>query len=142
MVKAITHIIKNDATAGPLIGANIANDTKKVYPIIATQKEALPLVTVWQVGRKPEFCRGQRPSTFNMTYEVHVFATDYDELNDISVAIIDAIEEADISNEINGVRFTDRIRNTDMRDVGYIEEYKAYSKMLLFEAPVYEDQAT
>lgn len=142
MVKAITHIIKNDGDCAALIGQNEAGDTVKVYPMIATQKEALPLVSVWMTGRKPEFCRGQRPTTFNYTYEVHVYSGDYDEAEAIMAAIINALEETNISPVINGVKFTDRVRNVDSFDKGYIEEYKAYNRIGVFEAPVNEDQAS
>jgi hypothetical protein len=142
MVKAITYILANDATVATLVGQNAAADAVKVYPVIATQTESLPLVTVWQVGRSPEFCRGQRPTTFNYSYEVHVYAGDYDVAGAIAEAVIDAIETAVISSAINGVNFTDRIRNTNSKDGDYIKEYKAYWKILTFEAPVNEDQAT
>jgi hypothetical protein len=142
MVKAITYIIKNDTTAGGLIGANEADDTKKVYPVIATQTEEYPLVTARQTARVPEYCRGQRPTTFNYEYEVTVYANDYDQAGEIAEAIIDAVEESSINAPINGVTFTDRIRNTNMVDADYLEEYKCYAKIITFAAPVYESQTT
>lgn len=142
MVKGITYILVNDSTVATLVGMNAANDTVKIYPVIATQEEALPLVTVWQASRSPQFCKGSRPTTFAYGYEVHVYAKDYDQAGDIAEAIIDALEDANISAPINGVTFTDRIRNTNMQDGEYIDKYKAYMKVLSFEAPVNEDQAT
>jgi len=142
MVKAITYIISNNATAAALIENNSAGTTAKVYPVIATQREIYPFVNVRQSGRTPEECRGQRPTTFNYTYEVTVYAEDYDQAGDIAEAIIDALEDANISSPINGVTFTDRIRNTDMVDADYVEDYKCYAKTIFFAAPVYENQAT
>jgi hypothetical protein len=142
MVKGITYILVNDATVTSLVGENAAGDTTKVYPVIATQDEAMPLVTVWQVARTPQFCKGQRSTTFNYGYEVHVFAKDYDAAVAIGNAIIDALETQDISSPINGVLFTDRIRNTDSKDGDYIEQYKSYRRILNFETMVNESQAT
>lgn len=142
MVKGITYILTHDATVMSLVGENNAADTTKVYPVIATQDEALPLVTVWQTSRVPQSCKGQRSSTFNYSYEIHVYAKDYDEVGSISEAIIDALEEQAISSPINGVVFSDRIRNTNAKDGDYIDKYKAYTKILSFETVVNEDQAT
>lgn len=142
MVKGITYILVNNSSVGTLVGNNIAGTTKKIYPIISTQSEKMPLVTVYETSRVPEFCRGSRPTTFNYTYEIHVYSTDYEGANSICVAIVDALEEANTASPINGVKYTDRIRNTNRRDNGYIEDYKAYAKVLTFEAVVYEGQAT
>lgn len=142
MVKGITHILTHDATVISLVGENKAADTIKVYPVIATQDETLPLVTIWQTSRVPQFCKGQRSLTFNYSYEIHVYAKDYDEVGSISEAIIDALEEQAISSPINGVVFSDRIRNTNSKDGDYIDKYKAYTKILSFETVVNEDQAT
>lgn len=142
MVKGITYILINDSTVGTLVGNNLAGSTKKVYPIISTQSEKMPLVTVYETSRVPEYCKGTRPTNFNYSYEIHVYSTDYEGANAICVAIVDALEEANISSPINGVKFNDRIRNTNRRDDGYIEDYKAYAKVLTFEAVVYEGQAT
>lgn len=142
MVKGITYIIKNDSTCQTLIGQNEAQDTVKVYPMQATQKESLPVVTVWKTGRLPEFCKGQRPTTFNYTYEVHVYAASYDGCEAIMNAVINALEETNVSSAINGVRFTDRIRNVDFIDREYIESYKCYNMVGIFQAPVNEDTPT
>jgi len=142
MVKGINYILVNDATVGSLVGANAAGDTKKVYPVIGTQKEQFPFVTVWETSRVPDECKGQRATSFSYTYEVHVYAKDYDEVNDISEAVADALEDAVLTSPINGVVFSDRIRNTNRRDGGYIEDYKVYNKVLTFESRAYEDQAT
>ena len=142
MVKGITYILVHDSEVGALVGANAAADTKKIYPVISTQKEDLPLVTVWEVSRIPEQCKGQRSTTFNYTYEVHVYSKDYDAGNSICNEITTALEEQRVKDPINGVKFATRIRNTNRRDAGYIEDYKAYSKVLTFEAGVYEDQTT
>lgn len=142
MVKAITYIIKNDATVASLIGQNADGTVTKVYPVIATQREKYPFVNVRQSSRTPEECRGQRPTTFNYTYEVSIYAEDYDETTDISRAIIDALENTDISSPINGVEFTDRIRNTNEIDAEYVEEYACYAKVVSFASVVNEDQAT
>jgi hypothetical protein len=142
MVKGITHIIKNDSNCQTLIGLNAAGTTVKVYPVISTQGEALPLVSVSLSGREPEFCRGQRPTTFNYSYEVNVYAGDYDEAEAIMDAVIDALEDKDVSSPVNGVQFTDRIRNVNSLDGNYIEEYKAYNRVGRFEAPVNESPAT
>jgi len=142
MVKGITYIINADATCGTLIGANSAGTKKKVYPVTVSQNEEPPFVTVWQTSRVPDFCKGSRATRFTYTYEVHVFALDYDAINSISTAIIDALENTSITATINGVKFQDRILNMDSRDGGWIEQYKMYSKILVFQAPVHEDQAT
>lgn len=142
MVKGLIYIIINDSTCQTLIGQNAAADTYKVYPVIATQEEISPLVTVFETGRKPEFCRGQRSTTFNYSYEIHVFSDDYDKSRDILNAIIDAVENKSVRDPINGVVFTDRIRNIDAFDKEYIEAYKLYHRVGLFEAPTNEDQST
>lgn len=142
MLKGINYILVNDSVVASLVGTNEAGDTVKVYPIVATQEEALPLVTTWEAGRIPEQCKGVRPTTFNYTYEIHVYAKDYDEANAICDAIIVALEEIDTEDPINGVQFDYGIRNTNRRDVGYIAEYKAISKVLTFEATVNEGPAT
>ena len=142
MVKAITYILKEDATVGTLVGANAASDTKKVYPVIATQAESYPLITVRQASRIPEQCRGQRSTTFNYGYEVSLYCKDYDEMDSLEAAIVDAIENVSISAPINGVTFTDRIRNTNSVDGEYLDGYKCYSRILSFATVVYEDQAT
>lgn len=137
MVKGITYILVH-GTTGPIVGSNAMGDTKKVYPVIGTQKESFPFVTVWEAARVPEFCKGQRPSTFNYSYEIHVYAKDYDQLNTICQLITNDLEDADLSAPINGVEFTDRIRNTSRKDGGYIEDYKVYNKVLTFETVVNE----
>jgi len=142
MLKGINYILVNDSTVATLVGDNAAGDTVKVYPVMATQEEKFPLVTTWEVSRIPEVCKGARPSHFNYTYEVHVYAKDYDEANAICDAITMALEEADVDSPINGVSFVDVIQNTNRRDGGMIEEHKAYWKILTFEAQVYEGQAT
>lgn len=141
MVRAITYIIRN-GTTGALIGDNLQEDTKKVYPVIGTQTERMPLVTVRLAGRVPEFCRGQRPTTFNYSYEVYVYAKSYDQIEQISSAIIDDLETQSIASIINSVRFTDRIRNTNMVDGDYVEEYKAYQRVVSFSSVVDESQTT
>lgn len=142
MVKALTYILANDATVASLVGDNGAANTAKVYPVIATQAERYPFVVVRQAARLPEFCRGQRPTTFNYTYDVAIVAKDYDELDALQEAVIDAIEDASVSATINGVRFTDRIRNTNAFDAEYIEKYECYERVLTFAGVVNESQTT
>jgi hypothetical protein len=142
MVKAITYILANDATVVSLVGENGAENTAKVYPVIATQSEKYPFIVVRQAARQPEYCRGQRPTTFNYKYDVAIIAKDYDELDALQVAVIDAIENKSISAAINGVRFTDRIRNTNAIDVEYIEKYECYERVLSFDGVVNESQVT
>jgi hypothetical protein len=142
MVKAITYILVNDATVASLVGDNREADTAKVYPVIATQTEKYPFVVVRQSSRVPEYCRGQRPSTFNYTYDVIIVAKDYDELEALQTAVIDAIENQAISSTINGVRFTDRIRNTNSEDGEYIEQYECHQRILSFAGVVHESQVT
>lgn len=142
MVKAITYIIKNDATCVALIGNNRDDDTVKVYPVIATQREDYPFVNVRQSGRVPIECRGQRPTSFEYTYDVNVYTKDYDSCETISRAIIDALENQSITDPINGVTFTDRIRNVNEFDADYVDEYECYAKVVQFASVVHEDQAT
>ncbi len=142
MVKGVIYILVNNSTVATLVGQNKVSNAVKVYPIIADQSEKMPMVTVFETSRIPEYCKGTRPTMFTYSYDVHVFSLDYDAANSICVAISDALETADISAQINGVKFQDKIRNTNRRDAGYIEDYKAYSKVLTFEAVVYEGQAT
>lgn len=142
MVKGIISILINDDDVQELIGLNALGDTYKVYPVVATQAESLPMATVWQTGRVPEFCKGSVPTTFNYTYEVNIYANDYDQISDIASAMISAVIQADVSNPVNGVKFTDKIRNTDSKDGGYVEQYKAYNRILFFEVPVNESQIT
>lgn len=143
MLKGINYILVNDSVVASLVGMNEEGDTVKVYPIIATQEEKLPLVTTWEIGRIPEECKGVTPTTFNYSGEVHVFAKDYDEANAICNAIEIALQEADVeSGAINGVQFDYAIRVTNRRDGGYIAEYKAIQKILTFEAVVNESPAT
>lgn len=142
MVKGITYILVNDSTVASLVGENGENDTAKVYPVIATQTERYPFIVVRQTARTPEFCRGQRPTTFNYRYEVTIVAKDYDELDALQDAVIDAIENKAISTAINGVTFTDRIRNTNSFDIDYLEAYECYGRVLVFEGVVNESQVT
>lgn len=142
MVKGITYIINADSTCSALIGNNLSGNKRKVYPVTVPDKEEPPFVTVWQTSRIPDFCKGSRSTRFTYRYEVHVFALDYDVINNISTAIIDALENADVSAPINGVNFKWKIQNMDSKDGGWIEQYKMYSKILVFEVPVHEDQAT
>lgn len=142
MVKAITYILVNDATVSGLVGDNNAADTAKVYPVIATQTEKYPFIVVRQASRIPEFCKGQRSSTFNYGYQVIIVAKDYDELDALQDAVIDALENQSVSSAINGVTFSDKIRNTNSEDGEYIEEYECYQRILNFESVVDESQAT
>lgn len=142
MVKAITYILVNDSTVASLVGDNGAANTAKVYPVIATQSEKYPFVVVSQAARTPEFCRGQRPTTFNYRYEVAIVARDYDDIDALQDAVIDAIENKAINAAINGVTFTDRIRNTNSFDAEYLEKYECYQRVLIFESVVNESQVT
>lgn len=142
MVRAITHILKNGVNTAPLIGDNIQADTKKVYPVIATQFERFPLVTVRLAGRTPEFCRGQRPTTFNYSYDVYLYANSYDQIEQIASAVIDDLETQSIASPINGVKFTDRIRNTNSLDADYVDEYKCFQRVISFASVVDESQAS
>ncbi len=141
MVKAITYILNNDATVESLVGLNTAGTKSKIYPMFATQKEDFPLITVWEVSRIPEQCKGQRSTSFRYGYEVHVFAPTYDGLNAICVAVSNALED-NSTTPVNGVDFQSKIVNTNRRDGVYLEDYKVYSKILSFEATVHEGQAT
>jgi len=142
MVKAITYILKEDSTVGALLGNNAAGTKKKVYPMYATQKEDFPLITVWEVGRVPEQCKGQRSTSFRYSYEVHVFDRSYDSIEALAIAASNALEDAVVTSPVNGVQFTTRIVNVNRRDGGYIDDYKAYSKILSFEATTNEGQST
>ena len=142
MVKAITYILVNNATVGGLVGDNDAANTKKVYPVIATQSERYPFIVVRQASRFPVECRGQRATTFNYEYDVMLIAKDYDDIDALAAAVIDAIEDQSVANTINGVRFTDRIRNTNSQDGEWIEDYEAYSRILSFRGVVDESQIT
>ena len=147
MVKGITYILASNVITSGLIGQSTGDNedgtTAKVYPVIATQKESLPLVTVWETGRVPQKCRGKMAMDFIYQYEVHVYSLDYDELNAICNAVESALYEQNVdSGPVNGVKFRSKIESTNRRDVGYIEEYKAYSKVMTFEAMVYEGSAT
>lgn len=142
MVKGITYILSNDNNLGPMVGANAAGDTNKVYPVIGTQKEKFPFITVWEVSRVPIKCKGQRPSNFNYVYEVHIYAKSYDQLSELADAVIDALEDKDTSAPINGVLFNGPIQNTNSRDGGFLETFQVYNKVLTFEALTSESPAT
>lgn len=49
--KAITHILKEDATVANLVGLNAEGDKPKVYPIVVPESEKSPYVVVTVVGR-------------------------------------------------------------------------------------------
>ena len=142
MVKAITYILKNDATVGALVGNNAAGGKKKIYPMYATQKEDWPIVTVWEVSRVGEQCKGSKTTSFRYGYDIHAFALSYDAVTALCEAIEDALEDANVTSPINGVQFTTKIVNTNRRDGAYLEDYKVYSKILSFAATVNEGQAT
>lgn len=146
MVKGVTYILANDSTTAALIGesagSNEDGQSAKVYPVIATQKESFPLVTVWEIARIPQRCRGKRADSFQYQYEVHVYAKDYDEINSICQAVEVALYEANVDSLVNGVHFQTKIEAINRRDVGYVDDYKAYAKVLTLEAMVYEGQTT
>ncbi len=146
MVKGITYLLATSPTTSNLIGSSTTtNDdgtSTKVYPVVATQKEAFPLVTVWENGRIPQLCKGKRPNTFTYQYELHVYSLDYDEINSICGAIEEVLFEADVDSPVNGVQFRSKITVTNRRDAGYVDDYKAYSKVISVEAIVYEGQTT
>lgn len=102
----------------------------------------MPMITVWEVSRVPELCKGQKSTSFRYGYDVHVFALNYDALNTIAGAVEEALEDQSVTAPINGVQFTTKIINTNRRDGVYIDDYKAYSKILSFEATIHEGQAT
>lgn len=141
MVKGINYILDNDATIATLVGVS-STGKRKVYPVVVTQKEGFPFITVWETSRTPEFCKGTRPTTFNYSYDVYVYALDYDEANAICDAVVMALEEQSITSPINGVQFTDRIRYMNRKDAGWIEEYKCYNKVLTFESVTHESPTT
>jgi hypothetical protein len=147
VVKGPTYILANDVTTAGLIGQSAGDNedgqTTKVYPVISTQKESLPLVTVWETARTPQRCRGKMAVDFIYQYEIHVYSLDYDELNAICNSIETALYNQDVdSGPVNGVKYRSKIETINRRDAGYVEEYKAYSKVMTCEAMVYEGSAT
>lgn len=100
MMNAVTHILKNDATVGSLVGNNAAGDKKKVYPVIVPSSEIEPYITVRIVDKR----RPAKGCDYEYTVQVTSYDLNYDDVVTLNNAVISAIE-GQASGTVNGYSF-------------------------------------
>lgn len=103
MIKAITYILKTDATFQTLIGQNVALTKYKAYPVIAPQPESVPYsicrMTSKQLLHKGRSAGGR--NAFKCEFQVTSYAMNYDDVAQIDDAVVEAL--VPFSGTVNGV---------------------------------------
>lgn len=136
MVKGITYILNNDPAFQAKVGKNRRDTKYKVYPVACTSPEAWPYSVVIQTGKQPMECKGDVPSSFIYTYDVYSFHANYDDVEEINNAVIEALSQPN-GGTYNNVTFQE-IRFTNETE-GYDGEYRLYIKTSTFTAWVDEN---
>lgn len=126
MINAITYILNNDATLISLLGNNKADTKTKVYPVIAPETEKAPYCSC-RVASKTRLAKN---CSFNFSIEINVFATSYDDLYDISEAIIDILEST-ASGTYNGDAFASATFTNEYDN--FSKDHDLYYKTLTFD---------
>jgi hypothetical protein len=139
MVKGITYILTSDSNVQALVGRNTLNTKYKAYPNVCPSPENFPYSVVKLTGKTPDECKGMDPNAYNYSYNVLSYHKNYDDCEDLDLAVVAALSKPD-GGTYNGVVFQD-IRHTNTVD-GYIDDYELHVKISSFEAFINEDQAT
>jgi len=126
MINAIVYILNNDATLSSLLGNNKADTKTKVYPVVVSETEKAPYC-VCRVASKSRLAKG---CSYTFSIEVTAYSTSYDDLYDISEAIIDALEST-ASGTYNGDSFAFAVFNNEYDN--FSKDHDLYYKTLTFD---------
>lgn len=127
MLKAVIHILTNDATVQSLVGLNRAGDKYKVYPIVVPDTEGYPYCVARMSGKTP----GAKNCGYIYNIEVVAYHTSYDDVSDLIEAIEDALISAP-AQEVEGVSFGFSFLINESDD--FIRDQDLYVKTASFQA--------
>ena len=139
MTNGVIDILINDSLIQNVVGKDKKDDTYKVYPVLCPQPEQHPYIVIRINSEELIDCKeGTNDSTYS--FSVYCFGASYEKISDMSNAVKLALRE--YTGESDGVQF-EEIRYVTMRDEGVeVPGVILYSRVLTFDAHVYESPAT
>lgn len=139
MVKGITSILIGDSDVQSVVGRNKADDKWKVYPVVCPSQEEKKYITVSQTGKPPVECKTGSPTSWDGTFDVICWAKNYDDLDEMEVAVVDALDNK-ADGTYNGVHLSE-IRYANGKDL-FSNEYQLYARVISFNCWIDESTPT
>jgi hypothetical protein len=140
MTNGIIDILTSDSLIQNAVGLDKDGDTYKVYPIICPQPEQHPYIVVRINSQEPIECMDGPASDSTFNFSVYCFGNSYEKISSMSDSVKIVLDRYNGTND--GVQF-EEIRFVTLRDEGVdVGGTILYSRVLTFDAHVYESPAT
>jgi hypothetical protein len=94
MIQAAIQRMLADATLTGLVGRNKALDTFKIYPVACPQDEVIPYITCGLTSAEPVACKGVGGLPDEESFDVVIWDTDYERLDNMGVRVIEILNNA------------------------------------------------
>lgn len=139
MTNGVIDILINDSSIQSIVGMDKDEETYKVYAVLCPQPEKDPYIVIRINSEEPMECKdGTNDSTYN--FSVYCFGNSYEKIDEMSAAVKLVLNR--YTGSADGVQF-EEIRYVTLRDEGVEVSGKVlYSRVLTFDAHVYESPAT